>query len=159
MTFILAEILASGKACCAKPEEPLPWRSKKTLDTELLSFSSKAAYDHVAIWLSGLCLLHCLAVPVALLLAPGIAEYLVGSETQVHWLLLGLAVPISIIALQRGYRRSKSYFTLLLGFGGLSLMFLGVVHLFGKTAEVALTAMGATLVMGAHMRNMLNHNH
>lgn len=98
-------------------------------------------------------------MPVALLLAPGIAEYLVGSETKVHWLLLGLAVPISIIALQRGYRRSKSYFTLPLGFGGLSLMFLGVVHLFSKTAEVALTAMGATLVIGAHMRNMLNHNH
>ena len=62
--------------------------------------------DRWAIWLSGACLVHCLAISVAILLLPTLAGILVESETQVHWLFLAGAIPISAIALGSGYRLS-----------------------------------------------------
>ena len=116
--------------------------------------------DRAAIWLSGLCLVHCLAVPVAFLLAPSLSAWLDATETQTHWLLFGLAVPISGIALFRGYRRQANGLTVLLGVLGLALMLLGVAHVFGEDLEIMLTTAGVVLVMVAHIRNLhLGHDH
>ncbi|MFY8100675.1 MAG: MerC domain-containing protein, partial [Allorhizobium sp.] len=54
-------------------------------------------FDGVAMSLSGLCLLHCLALPV---LAVGLPFLSVVAEAEwVHWLLVALAVPASALAL------------------------------------------------------------
>ena len=110
--------------------------------------------DQAAIWLSGLCLIHCLAVPVAFLLAPSVSAWLDTTETQTHWLLFGLALPISAIALGRSHRRKPNLMTVSLGSVGLLLMLLGVTHLLGHELEIFLTAVGAIMVMLAHLRNM-----
>ncbi len=110
--------------------------------------------DRAAVFLSGLCLLHCLAVPFALLLGSFLGEWLINSETRVHWLLLGLALPISAVALWRGYLRHHSALTVALGCGGLLLMLLGVAHLFGESWEIPLTLVGVTALLFAHIRNM-----
>ena len=110
--------------------------------------------DQAAIWLSGLCLIHCLAVPVAFLLAPSVSAWLDTTETQTHWLLFGLALPISAIALGRNHRRKPNLMTVSLGSVGLLLMLLGVTHLLGHELEIFLTAVGAIMVMLAHLRNM-----
>lgn len=76
-----------------------------------------------------------------------------------HWLLLLFAVPISAIALTRGYLRQPSPFTLILGCGGLLLMTLAVSHVAGHDWEIALTVVGVLLVLCAHMRNLRHASH
>ena len=124
------------------------------------SSTDQTRLDRAAIWLSGLCLVHCLAVPVAFLLAPSLSAWLDATETQTHWLLFGLAMPIRGIALFRGYRRPPNGLTVLLGVLGLALMLLGVAHVFGEDLEIILTTAGVVLVMVAHIRNLhLGHDH
>lgn len=122
--------------------------------TSLASSIDHTRLDQAAIWLSGLCLIHCLAVPVAFLLAPSVSAWLDTTETQTHWLLFGLALPISAIALGRSHRRKPNLMTVSLGSVGLLLMLLGVTHLLGHELEIFLTAVGAIMVMLAHLRNM-----
>ena len=116
--------------------------------------------DRAAIFLSSLCLLHCMVVPVALLLGPLLGGWLQNTETQVHWVLLALALPISAVALQRGFRRHHSRATLALGYTGLLLMLVAVMHWLGEAWEVALTVAGVSMLLVAHVRNMLgSHIH
>ena len=122
---------------------------------------STTGLDRFAVLLSGLCLLHCLAIPFALLLGPLLGQWLISSESQTHWLLLALAIPVSALALGRGYMRHRSQLTLALGVVGLMLMFLGVSHLIDEDWEVILTVIGVSGVLWAHIRNMARaaHNH
>lgn len=110
--------------------------------------------DRWAIWLSGACLVHCVAISVALLLLPTLAGLLVSSESQVHWLFLALALPISAIALGSGYRHHRSWSRLMVGMAGLTSMFIGVSHLAGRSMEAPLTVLGVTLVVIAHVLNI-----
>jgi len=118
---------------------------------------SQSRLDRTAMWLSGLCLVHCLALPLAVLMAPTFSAWLEATETTTHWLLFGFALPISAIALARGYQRLHSALTLALGGAGLVLMLLAVSHIFGSEMEVLLTVIGVSAVMYAHLRNMLGH--
>ena len=108
-------------------------------------------------WLSGFCLAHCLSLPLAVLLAPVLSQWLEATETTVHWILFGIAIPISVVALLQGYRRLGSRRTLLLGGLGLLLMLLAVSHVLGREFEVVLTVIGVSAVLVAHLRNLLGH--
>ena len=108
-------------------------------------------------WLSGLCLVHCLAFPLAVLMAPTLANWLGATETMTHWILFGIALPISAVALTRGYQRLHSGLTLVLGYTGLAVMLFAVSHIFGSELEVLLTVIGVSAVMYAHWRNMAGH--
>jgi len=84
--------------------------------------------------------------------------WLLDTETDVHWILLAIAVPVSIWALSRGYRKSRNRLTLTMGYLGLTLMFAGAAHIAGARTEVLLTSVGVVLVMVAHIRNMVIHH-
>ena len=114
----------------------------------------RTGLDRAAVVLSGVCLVHCMAVPLSILMGPLLGQWLQTTETQVHWVLFGLAVPISAIALTRGYRRHHSLLTMMLGFAGLALMLIGVSHWFGEAWEVVLTVIGVTGLLIAHLRNL-----
>lgn len=120
---------------------------------------SNRKLDRLAIFLSGLCLVHCLAIPIALVLGAVVTDWLHSNETLVHWILFGLAAPVSLWALGRNVAvggRSNLY----IGIVGLTFMFLGVSHLLGEMLEVALTVLGVTLVLVAHLRNLrVAHTH
>ena len=58
--------------------------------------------DRAAMWLSGLCLVHCLALPFAMLLAPTLSHWVEATETTTHWILFGIAIPISLVAFVQG---------------------------------------------------------
>ena len=122
--------------------------------------SSTTGLDRAAVLLSGLCLVHCLAVPFAVVLGPLAGQWLMDSETQVHWILLTLALPISVVALARGYRRHHNSVTITLGAVGLTFMFVGVSHVIGEDWEIILTVIGVSSLLMAHVRNMLGvHRH
>ena len=152
-TVKLRNLLAHARLCgrFAQPDKPAAMQAPR---------SSPNRLDRIAVVLSGLCLLHCVAVPFALVLGPLMGQWLQRSETQVHWLLLALALPISGVALWRGYRRQGSPWNLSLGSLGLALMFLGVSHLLGAHWEIGLTAVGVSVLLIAHLRNMTaSHAH
>ena len=115
--------------------------------------------DKAAIWLSGLCLVHCLAIPFAIVLGPALGNWLADTETEVHWMLLAAAAPLSLWALGRGYLRHRSIATISLGVAGLAMMLIGVTHLLGADMEIVLTAIGVSLVLVAHVRNLRAHAH
>ena len=110
--------------------------------------------DRTAVWLSGICLVHCLAIPFAIFALPVIGDHLLSSETLVHWLLLAPAIPVSVISLWIGFRRHNYLIGLLIGIAGLTLMFIGVSHLLDRSYEIPLTVTGALLVTAAHLLNM-----
>ena len=104
--------------------------------------------------------MHCLALPVALIVAPLLAHWLHESETMAHWILLGSALPISALALWRGYRKHHDWLTIALGSIGLLLMLLGVSHLHEWLHETALTVTGVLLLLWSHLRNLTRqHKH
>ena len=116
--------------------------------------TQRMTMDRVAVMLSAVCLLHCMAIPLVILVLPALSGLLLGSETLVHWLLLGVAVPISGLALWVGYSRYRNLRSVLLGTVGLLLMFVAVTHLFGRAPEVPLTLVGVALVACAHLLNI-----
>ncbi|MFW6093024.1 MAG: MerC domain-containing protein [Pseudomonadota bacterium] len=110
--------------------------------------------DRLAIALSALCLVHCLAIPLAVVVTPALAVALVGSETTLHVLLLAVALPVTVYALGHGYRIHGRRWCVALGGVGLALMTLGVSHLFGMAWEVPLTLAGVSLLTVAHVMNL-----
>ena len=110
--------------------------------------------DRLAIALSALCLLHCLAIPLAVLAAPAVTAWLSGTETAMHWALLALAVPLSIWAYSRGYRRHGGVAATVLGGLGLALMLVGVSHLLATNWEIPLTLVGVVMVSVGHGMNI-----
>ena len=128
------------------------------MDPELHSDTS-TRIDKLAIALSALCLAHCLAVPVAILAAPALGALVLGTESPVHWVLLGVALPISGYALWRGYRHHGQVNSLLLGGLGLMLMFVAVSHLLSAALEVPLTVVGVVALLAAHVLNLRHASH
>jgi uncharacterized membrane protein HdeD (DUF308 family) len=91
---------------------------------------------------------------VALLLVPAVGVLFATTETEVHWVLLGVALPISVFALHRGFRRHRRWSGVVLGAVGLVLMSVAVTHLFGAELETLITSMGVLLLLVGHALNL-----
>ena len=113
--------------------------------------------DTVAVVLSGICMLHCLALPVALTLLPIVQVTLI-SETVFHLLMLVFIIPVSVIALAIGCRQHKDRATIVLGAAGLGILLFTALFghaLFGLTGERLVTSFGGLVLASAHIRNYL----
>ena len=107
--------------------------------------------DKMAMSLSAACLIHCLFAPTLIIFAYSFLSFSIESEI-VHYIILILALPISLLALTLGYRNHKVLSFLITGIFGLSLMLLAV--LLGEgTSEKVLTVIGSSIVAYAHYRN------
>lgn len=113
-----------------------------------------AKFDQLGLLLSASCLLHCLALPIAVLTAPSLAMWLGETETAVHWALFVVAAVVSGVALYSGYRRHGIVLVLAVGGVGLLVMAVAAAHLFGGSLEAALTLIGASIVALAHVVNL-----
>lgn len=117
------------------------------------------AVDRFAIGLSVLCLVHCLALPVLVLVAPALEAAVLGTESPVHWVLLALALPVSCYALWHGFRHHGHRSVLVLGVVGLALMLFAVSHVVDRALEMPLTVVGVVLLLVAHVRNLRHTTH
>ena len=107
--------------------------------------------DKMALSLSAACVIHCLFAPTLIIFAYSFLSFSIESEI-VHYIILILALPISLLALTLGYRNHKVLSFLITGIFGLSLMLLAV--LLGEgTSEKVLTVIGSSIVAYAHYRN------
>lgn len=111
-------------------------------------------FDRTGLYLSGACMVHCAALPLVALLLPSVGGVVFDHSSLLHWLLLGLAVPVSGYALLRGYRQHQRFSALALGLVGLLVMTLGVSHLLSHSLEIPLTLVGATVVAVSHLLNI-----
>jgi hypothetical protein len=108
--------------------------------------------DSLAIGAGTLCLVHCLVLPLVVLLLPTLATVLTVPESF-HLLALAFAVPTSAFALGTGIRQHGLVQPLLLAAPGLALMAFGALAAPDAEWERALTVIGTLLLVGGHLIN------
>lgn len=110
--------------------------------------------DKAAIGLSFLCLAHCLALPLLLVLLPSLTVLNLENELF-HVGLVAIVIPTSLYALTLGCRKHQHYRLLAIGFVGLVCLLAAVIgeDALGEFAEKGLTVTGSVLIAYGHFRN------
>ncbi|OQX34186.1 MAG: hypothetical protein B0D96_09975 [Candidatus Sedimenticola endophacoides] len=111
--------------------------------------------DIIAVSISGLCAVHCLLTPLALILFPVLSGSLFAGE-DFHQLLLWVILPTSGLAMWLGCRQHKDRLVLLFGLVGLSLLMLAAFQghdWFGEWGERLVTVLGGSIMAIGHVRN------
>jgi hypothetical protein len=109
--------------------------------------------DKAAIALSGLCLLHCLALPFLIVLLPFLNEVAID---RWHAPMLLVVIPVSVFAFTIGFRRHRNRGVIAVGAAGILLLVIGgtLAHYFlGLAADRIFTLSGAGVLAVAHYRN------
>jgi len=117
------------------------------------ALKSAAVLDRAAVMLSGLCLLHCLALPFLLVSLPALSAL---SEGHLHAQMLLVAIPVSVVALSFGFRRHGSWYVLAFGVLGMLLLIVGgtFVHSnYGLVADRTFSIAGALVLAVTHYFN------
>ncbi len=146
--------------------------------------AKKQFSDKLSICLSLCCILHCIALPVIILMIPSFASLWINNE-KVHVILVLFAIPISLYAMAKSLRIHHNYKCISLAVVGLSLL---VVAIFmhninfggetghaehketthheenehghhehggiGETLETIFTVLGGLTLLGAHYLNI-----
>ncbi|QSJ20917.1 MerC domain-containing protein [Nostoc sp. UHCC 0702] len=111
--------------------------------------------DRSAIALSTMCAIHCLFLPVVIVVLPALATTSLANESF-HHLLLWFVFPISALALTQGCRHHKDRKVLTFGILGLALLIGSAIvgHEFlTEEVERVATVLGATSLAFGHFRN------
>jgi len=111
--------------------------------------------DRIAISLSTICIVHCLAMPLLVALLPVVAITF-GSDGHFHALMLWLVVPTSAIAFSLGYRVHGKQGILLSG--ALAVAVLALVAFWGHDAwdpavEVTVNVAASIALALTHWQN------
>jgi hypothetical protein len=111
--------------------------------------------DVFGLGFSGLCIAHCLALPVlvaGLPLWPALAAWHGGA----HVLFLALIAPTTLLAMWVGFRRHGSFGPMSMLAGGLLIVITAQIvghSVAGASSETALTVAGSSLLVAGHWRN------
>lgn len=110
--------------------------------------------DGLALTLSAICLVHCLALPVALTLLPTLAAGVL-DHADFHKLMLVVALPASLLAFGIGCRRHRRSDVLILGGLGLSMLVFAAyaAHAWHGELERYVTVAGGLVLAFAHIQN------
>ncbi|MGI9260229.1 MAG: MerC domain-containing protein [Gammaproteobacteria bacterium] len=111
--------------------------------------------DRLAIALSAVCLIHCLAVTLLFAVLP-LAAVRFGGDAHFHWLMLWVVLPTSILGLYLGFRGHGR--PEIAGFGLVGMSLLSVAALTGHDTwpeylEVLASVAGSLILAGAHWTN------
>ena len=137
--------------------------------------------DKISICLSICCILHCIALPLLILLIPSLASFWINDENM-HVVLVLLAIPISLFAMAKSLRKHHSYKCIsLAGIGLLLLVSAIFMHdigfsgehghggeighsdnaqehdehgALGEILETIFTVLGGIILLGAHLLNI-----
>lgn len=118
--------------------------------------ASGTILDRAGICVSAVCLVQCLVLSLALVLAPVVSLGVFGSDLF-HRLLLLLIVPLSLGAFWLGYRVHRSRGLLLMGIAGLGLVLAAAVleaSVLSPLAASALTSAGGLTLIAGHWLNL-----
>jgi len=109
--------------------------------------------DRAAILLSGLCVVHCLALPILIVATPFFGQL---ADGHLHAQMLIIVLPLSTGALALGFRQHRNLRIIVAGVAGMLLLALGgtVMHnQFGIAADRAFTMTGAVILAFSHWFN------
>lgn len=118
------------------------------------NFRISTALDMVAVGLSWLCLVHCLALPLLILLFPLLGTLI--SHAAFHQLILIAVLPTTAIALGIGYRQHRTKRVALLGLAGVASLVFAAFALHSMHAhhlETWVTVAGVIALALAHVIN------
>jgi hypothetical protein len=112
-------------------------------------------FDRVAIALSTICIVHCLAMPFVIAVLP-VAAFAVGGDGHFHALMLWFVVPTSVLGFALGLRVHRRADIVLLG--AAAIVGLAVAALWGHDAwdpsiEVLVNVAASVMLAAAHWRN------
>ncbi len=127
-----------------------------TAPSKIDANASTPRLDRLGICVSAVCLIQCLSLSLALLLAPFAYLGIFGSD-WFHMTLLIVIVPIGLAAFWQGYRRHGRLGLVLVGMAGLVLLLTTAVLeviVLPALAASALTALGGALLIVAHWLNL-----
>jgi hypothetical protein len=114
--------------------------------------------DAVAISLSGLCLAHCLLLPLAAGFAPLLGAW--AEAEWVHWGFVAFAIPVSLWTLARARSHNGlSAATVWLAMIGFTLLVAGAAGYPDHEWETPLTVSGGLALAGAHLVNWRRQSH
>lgn len=120
-----------------------------------MKLSTQAIGDKFAIGLSVMCAVHCLLLPLLLVLLPSMAALQLDNEAFHFWMLIAV-IPSSLYALTLGCKQHKRYQVFVLGAIGLCLLIaavaLGEARL-GEMGEKLITVLGSGLIVIGHVLN------
>lgn len=112
--------------------------------------------DRAGICVSAVCLVQCLMLSLAILLAPVMSLGIFGSDLF-HRLLLLLILPVGIGAFWLGYRSHRSFGLLLAGLAGLAVVLAAAfleATILPPLAASALTSVGGVTLIIGHWLNL-----
>ena len=111
--------------------------------------------EKMAMSLSLLCAIHCLAAPLIIVMLPSLVALQFDNEAFHLWMVLAV-IPTSIYALTMGCKQHKRYRLLVLGLFGLMFLLSAVLageEIVGEFWEQALTLTGAAIICLGHYWN------
>ena len=127
----------------------------------------QAHFDRFAILLSGICAVHCIALPVVASMIPLLAVTIQHGhqlhEFWFHQFILLFILPVSVIALAMGYRFHRQVLPLIVAGIGLSIL-VGVAvfaeylishHVMPHSGETIVTVSGGIVHAVGHVLNVL----
>jgi uncharacterized membrane protein YoaK (UPF0700 family) len=112
-------------------------------------------FDRVAIALSTICIVHCLAMPFVIALLP-VTALALGGDGHFHSLMLWFVVPTSVLGLGLGVRVHKR--ADIVALAAVAIAVLAAAALWGHGAwdasvEVLVNVTASVLLAAAHWRN------
>lgn len=112
---------------------------------------TQRSLDKTGIWVTTLCALHCLLLPVILPMLSLIGLSFIGEE-MLERTILSISLIVGFVALLIGMRKHLRFYPLVLLFAG------GVVYWhkdsLGEIGEPAIILVGASLIIAAHWVNL-----
>ena len=153
----------------------------KDIIAKNMNMNMKNITDKFSICLSMCCILHCLALPVLIVLLPSFLSLWINDEI-VHVYLVLLAIPISLFAMVKSLKVHNNYKCISLAVIGLLLLIAAIFmhdigsffgeqghgeekghveehghdehHGIGGLLEKIFTVLGALILVGAHILNL-----
>lgn len=121
--------------------------------TDNRSSANGGLLDRLAITLSGLCVVHCLLLPVAIVALPILTRF---GDSHFHLQMLVVVIPVSLFAYSLAYPRHHNKTIVAWGFAGIAIMFFGgtIGHAsYGAVADTTLTIAGSIILAASHYFN------
>lgn len=119
--------------------------------------SASRILDRIAISLSAICIVHCLAVPLVVAVLP-IAALGFGGDSHFHVTILWLVVPASVVGLFMGFREHHRAVIVAAGFVGMAIVVVAALYGHGQwpfSTEIVVSVLGSSLLAGAHWANLV----
>lgn len=116
----------------------------------------ESVMDRAGIWLSGICMVHCVLTPIVLVSLP---MFTFAKSEAVHIALAGVLPIVTFAAFIPGVRRHRDWMVLVLGLVGLLFIIYAAtdpMHILNQWTEGAVTSIGSLTLIAGHMRNRKN---